>query len=209
MHKFIVNNRIRSDPPQLLHNGSTSTATTTAATIKQINNNMNAILKLKMALPSPTTTSAVAHLIDVGGADTNNNNKNNNNHHGARINSSSSSDCTHSSQSSRGSSSNRDVKRERTSEGKAETPAPPNTIRMSGYLKKKRNVSILVLSKRNSGVGGGGGCHQLLFPRQLSWSTVPTHLQTPTDRPQEATKVQTERQLVIYTSTLNIIISLN
>lgn len=149
MHKFIVNNRIRSDPPQLLltNNGPTST-------IKQINNNMNAILKLKMVLPSPhptttTTTSTVAHLIDVGGGtttDTNNNINKNKSHHGDRINSSSSSDCTHSSQSSRG-SSNRDAKI--TGDGKAEVPSSPNTIRMSGYLKKKRNVSIFSLTERN------------------------------------------------------------
>lgn len=195
MHKFIVNNRIRSDPPQLLltNNGPTST-------IKQINNNMNAILKLKMALPSPhptttsTTTSTVAHLIDVGGGtttDTNNNINKNKSHHGDRINSSSSSDCTHSSQSSRG-SSNRDAKI--TEDGKAEVPSSPNTIRMSGYLKKKRNVSIFSLAERNF---LSGSCHQLLlFPRLSQLNS-----------PQEARKVQTERQLVIK-KLLNLILSL-
>lgn len=130
MHKFIVNNRIRSDPdpPQLLPNNgpppTATMATPTTANLVNNKNHLNAALKLKMALPYRLPTND--HL------DANNNNN---------INKSAnlSTDCTHASSPDNSRGTQRDAKS--TAGDRESTKSTQNLIRMSGYLKKKRNVS--------------------------------------------------------------------
>lgn len=132
MHKFIVNNRIRSDPaphPQLASNNDHNNNKQSSSHGSRVVN-MNAMMKFKMALP-PLSTHLVQSVTD--------DNKRNQCNDRTQLSSSSSSsassavssNCTNPSIDSKGA---KGVKF-----GDKETAT--KSIRMSGYLKKKRNVS--------------------------------------------------------------------
>lgn len=126
MHKFIVNNRIRLDPLQIQpNNGIPNNNSRTTATT---GNHLNAMLKLKMALPPTTKTS----ITNRHGRDANNNLSHPPSSSSFSSSSSSGSDPSISSCGSKG---------DRTTTSSSPSDKSVTGIRMNGYLKKKRNVS--------------------------------------------------------------------
>lgn len=137
MHKFIVNNRIRSDPahhPQLASNNDHNNNNQQSSSHGSKVVNMNAMMKFKMALPPLST-----HLVQSVTEDNKRNQCND------RTQSSSSSSSASSAISSNPSIDSKGAKSVKFGDKETAT----KSIRMSGYLKKKRNVSTNTCSTHN------------------------------------------------------------
>lgn len=188
MHKFIVNNRSRSDPRliDMTNNRTTNTGCTNSKGSNSNNsvhsgtdsnnkrNMLNTVLKLKLALPV-----APNDLLQYGPRDAAHNSKNrsqaNSSGNSSSSNASSATSSTISTTPSISCNSQGcksaiiDKPQTETSSSVSKSNTTHNTIRMSGYLKKKRNVSgSFTRQYLNNKINGGDW---MIRPRPLPSSS--------------------------------------